>query len=166
MNNEKQKTNKARGFVDFVIKRMQTDNGFAAAMRRADNPDTEYQSWEFLASFNIDLGKPWERLPYCTVGAAIAKAKPEHDGSLGLGLAIGRCYNDGNSDSQAKAKLRRMLACETVEEACLFLRPLLSLIASRGVQLSYGKLLNELCYFGPEIKSIWAQNFYGSKAET
>ena len=166
MSNEKQKTNKARGFVDFVIKRMQIDNGFAAAMRRADNPDTEYQSWEFLAGFNVDLRKPWERLPYCTVGAAIAKAKPEYDGSMGLGQAIARCYKDGNSDSQAKAKLRRLLACDTVEETCLILRPLLSLIASRGVQLSYGELLNELGYFGPKIKSIWAQNFYGSQAET
>lgn len=168
MRDQKQKTNKTRGFVDFVIKRMKTDNGFAAAMRRADNPDTEYQSWEFLSGFNIDLEKPWERLPYCTIGAAIAKAKPDHDGNLGLGQAIANCYKDdgGSSNSQAKAKLRRVLACDSTEEACLILRPLLSLIASHGVHLSFAELLNDLGYFGTKTKSRWAQNFYGRQAET
>lgn len=66
----------AKRFVAYVIERIAKDNGFAARLKRADNPATEYQSWEILAGFGIDLEKEWQRLPYCVIGAALAKAKP------------------------------------------------------------------------------------------
>ncbi len=151
-------------FVKFVIERMQRDNGFAARLRRADNPATEYQSWELLADFGIDLEKEWERLPYCTVGAALAKAKPEKDGSITLGGAIAACYEDGAQSNQARTRLRRLLACSSTAEACQILRPLLALINSRGVKLDFSQLLEQLRWFsgsGQErTRSRWAQDFY------
>ena len=61
--------------------------------------------------------------------------------------------------------MRRLLGCDSVKEACVILRPLLSLIASRGVRLGYGQLLNELVYFGDgeRIKAKWAVDFYGRR---
>lgn len=158
------KTSRGKNFVRYVLDRIHKDNGFAARLRRADNPVTEYQSWELLASFGVDLEKDWARLPYCSVGAALAKAKPEVDGKLGLGAAIAACYDDGSQSDQAKAKLRRLLACTTTAETCQILRPLLALITSRSVKLDFSQLLDDLLWYGgngrERIRIRWAQNFY------
>ncbi len=154
---------KSAAFIKYTIERCQGDNGLAAALRRADNPDTEYQSWEHLASF-IDLEQSRQRLPYAGVAAAIARAKAEHNGSVGIGRAIARCYDEDNQSDQAKAKLRRLLACDQTEEVCRILRPLFSLIDSKaGVQLDYARLLDDLLRFSNDsqrVKSRWAQDFY------
>lgn len=163
---------KGHAFVDYVIKRCQADNGLRAALKRADNPATEYQSWEVLAGFHhIDLEHENQRLPYTTISAAIARAKVERNGTTVIGQAIARCYEDGNASDQAKAKLRRLLACDSVPEACRILRPLLSLIESKGNSaLDYASLLNDLLRFGHDdsqtrIKARWAQGFYGKPME-
>lgn len=165
MNNEPGiKTGRSLAFVQFVIALIAKNKGVAATLKRADNPATEYQSWEYLAAFNIDLEKPWERLPFATIAAAIAKEKSAHNGSEGIGRAIAKCYDDGKESDQAKAKLRRLLACDSVDEACRILRPLFSLIASRGnSSIDYARLLDQLLKFHWEserIKSQWAQEFY------
>lgn len=152
------------GFVAATIQRCQEDKGLAARLRRADNPATEYQSWEWLAKWHVDLEKPWERLPWATVVASIARAKPNANGALRLGQAIGACFQDGIKDDQAKARLRRLLACSDTAEACRILRPTLKLIESRVSQpLDYTHLLRQLLNFhfhGERIRAQWAQEFY------
>jgi len=161
MSDTQKKETRGQAFTRFIIDRMQ-DNGVAAALRRADNPNTEYQSWDTLAAFNIELDKPWQRLPFATIAAAMAKAKAEKNGEIKMGQAIARCYEDGRDSDQAKAKLRRLLACDSVEEACRILRPLFSLINARGnISLDYASLLNDLLYWNNQAtKSRWAQDFY------
>lgn len=167
---------KRRGeqFADYVIKRINgknndlgKDNAFGAALRRADNPATEYQAWEYLISFGCDIEKPWERLPFCIIGAALARVKPQKDGHFGIGKSIASCYEDGNKAEPAKAKLRRLLACDSIEEVCSVLRPILSLIQSKGVPICYGRLLDELLYFGDGSKKkiLWASDFYGGRSD-
>lgn len=164
MSDEVRKPSKSDAFVAFTIEQCQKDKGIAAGLKRADNPNTEYQCWEHLAAFHIDLEKEFERLPYATIAAAIAKAKAEHNGNIGIGRAIALCYEDGNASDQAKAKLRRLLACEAVDEVCRILRPLFSLIEAKvGLNLNYAQLLSDLLYFhsNPQrVKSRWAQDFY------
>lgn len=163
-------------FVAGTIARCQEDKGLAARLRRADNPATEYQSWEFLAAWHIDLEHDDRRLPYATVAAAIARAKPQSNGSLTLGQAIARCYDEGNQSDQAKARLRRLLACDDLPELCRLLRPVLTLVTSRVTQpLNYTRLLSQLCQLSAavrsgnsewklHIKAQWAQEFYNRKA--
>lgn len=169
MDNEK-KTGRPEAFVEFVIGLCQRDKGAAAALRRADNPATEYQSWEHLAGFNIDLENPFERIPYATIAAAISRAKVERNGSAGIGKAIAFCYEDRNKSDQAKARLRRLLACDSVKEACRILRSLFSLIDSKAaVTLDYAKLLDQLIWFNSNsnrVKTSWATDFYRHAAET
>jgi len=152
-------------FVDTVIARCAADKGLAARLRRADNPATEYQSWELLGSLGIDLEKDYQRLPFVTVAAAIAKTKAERNGSLSLGKALAACYVDGRESDQAKARLRRLLACDELAEVCRILRPLLSLIDSKvGQPLNFIRLLTQLRNFhfnDQRIKAQWAQEFYG-----
>lgn len=154
--------NREQRFVDAVIERCEKDKGIAARLRRADNPATEYQSWELLGWFGVDIEKDYERLPFVTVAAAIAKAKAERNGTLTLGRAIAACYKDGSNDDQAKARVRRLLACSDLSEVCRILRPLLTLIDSRvGQPLDYVRLLQQLRFFNHRSKTQWAQEFYG-----
>ena len=136
---------RAARFVDAVLERCAKDKGYAARLRRADNPDTEYQCWETLAAFGVDLEKEYQRLPYTTVAAAVAKSKADGIGTLPLGRAIAQCYEDGSKSSQATARLRRLLACDDLPELCRILRPLFSLIDSKAAQsLDYQRLLKQL----------------------
>lgn len=117
----------------------------------------------------VDLTKSAERLPFCLVTAAIAKAKILKNGGLGLGAAIAACYDEGNKSNQAKSKLRRLLACDSTEELCSVLRSLLRLIESKSAHdLDYARLLDDLLKFhkdGQKIKAKWAENFYNHSEE-
>ena len=50
----------SKTFVGFVLERASAapkikDTGFVARMKRADNPDLEYQVWNILLKFNVDI---------------------------------------------------------------------------------------------------------------
>jgi len=164
-------------FVASIIGRCREDKGLAARLRRADNTATEYQSWETLAAWSVDLERENQRLPFATVAAAIARAKPSANGSLTLGRSIAACYEDGNQSDQAKARLRRLLACDELSELCRVLRPMFALAESRVTQsLDYVRVLSQLIGFGRaaasgntqwllRIKAQWAQEFYGHKVD-
>ncbi len=169
-NENEKKASRQEKFVQYVIGLCKKDKGAAAALRRADNPATEYQSWECLAGFNIDLENQFERIPYATIAAAIARAKVENNGSAGIGKAIAFCYDNKSASDQAKARLRRLLACDSVGEVCRILRPLFSLIDSKAaVTLDYSWLLDQLIWFHRDsnrVKTAWATDFYRYATET
>jgi len=164
MEPEKISKKNSRGdtFVAFVLKRLTRDTAFGAALRRADNPATEYQSWEYLASW-CDLDNIYERTCFATVAAGLARAKQSIDTPSSIGSVIARSYKDGNQDDSAKRKLRRLLACDTSMEVCQWVRPLLRLSESRSVRINYGRLLDDLLHFGPKVKERWAMDFYGRR---
>lgn len=157
-------------FVEAILQRCAKDKGQAARLRRADNPATEYQSWETLGALGIDLTLDYQRLPFVTVAAAIAKSKATVNGKLALGRAIAHSYEDGRESNQAKARLRRLLACDELAEACRILRPILTLIDSKtGQPLDFVRLLKQLRNFPFHtqlIKAQWAQEFYGQPANS
>ena len=169
MEQPKDPVSREERFVNGVIGRCQKDKGLSARLRRADNPATEYQSWELLASYGIDLENENERLPFATVAAQIAKAKAERNGGISIGRAIAASYPDGNQSDQAKARLRRLLACDDLPELCRILRPVLTLINSRVSQpMDYVRLLKQLRrfnYSSESVKAQWAQEFYAHKIE-
>jgi CRISPR system Cascade subunit CasB len=152
-------------FIEATIDRCLSDKGLAARLRRAANPATEYQSWEYLASWGVDLEAAHQRRHYARIAAAIAQARPKNNGSLRFGRALARAY-DGNTEGPATARLRRLLACHSDEEVVRVIGPMLSLIGSRvNEALDYKKLLGQLRYFhfDPEkIKSQWAADFYST----
>jgi CRISPR system Cascade subunit CasB len=157
-------------FVNEAISRCLTDKGLAARLRRATNPATEYQCWDFLGMFGVDLERDYQRLPFATVSAAIASAQPKTNGAIPLGQGLVLCYDDRQESSQAKARLRRLLACTETVEACRILRPILTLIQSRGAaSLNYVRLLGQLrrFHFSPDqVKAQWAQEFYSHRQNT
>lgn len=158
-------------FVHAIIDRCQQDKGSAASLRRADNPATEYQSWEILASLGVNLENEQERLAFVTVASAIARAKAEQNGNVTLGQALAACYDNSRDkeNNPAKARLRRLLACTELPELVRHLRPVLTLINSKsGRTLDYERLLKQLRRFAfdpQRIRAQWAQEFYGQSAE-
>lgn len=160
--------NRQERFINSTIERCKNDTGLTARLKRGDNPATEYQCWDFLAGFGINLEKEYERLPYVAVVAALAREKPLTDGTLGLGETIAACFPDGKDDNQAQMRLRRILACNDMPELCRVLRPVLSLIQSRAAGLlCYSRLLTQLQRFhfnDQQIKAQWAQSFYSSRS--
>lgn len=162
-------SNRSENFVNYIIKKVQESKADSAALCRADNSQTEYQSWDILAVFGVNLEKEFERLPFAIVSASIARSKSKFNGKTSIGRAIAECYSEDNSSNQAKAKLGRLLACDSTEEACLILRQFLRLIESKSnLTLNYVKLLDDLLWFNHEesrqkIKASWAQNFYHKK---
>lgn len=156
-----------KSVVQKVFSRMKDDGAFRAALKRADNPATEYQSWEYLADYGVDLDKDYIRLPYATVFAAMARSGMEGDGTLTLGRALCDSYEEGRKSQPARSKLRRIIACSDVRELCAVLRPILQFIASGNARLCFGELLKDLLHFGDGewVKSRWAQQFYGGNAE-
>ena len=161
---KKPREDRCQAFISHVIKRMENDRAMGARLRRADNPATEYQSWEYLVPFDVNLEHERERKAFATVAAALARAKPKGDGTLGIGRALASAHDGGKDSDQAKTRLRRLLACASSEEACDILRPLLRLIVSRGKTLCYAQLLRDLLYFSERTRAGWAQDFFNSAA--
>ena len=165
---KEQRGNRCQAFISHVISKMESDRAMRARLSRADNPATEYQSWEYLVPFGVDLERKPERRAFATVAAALARAKLKTDGTQGLGRAIASAYADGpvkpQDNPQAKARLRRLLACASSEEACDILRPLLQLLASKGAAVCYARLLRDLLYFSEQTRAHWAKDFFNSPA--
>ena len=59
-----EKTTGAQRFVATVLARCLNDRGFAARLRRADNPDTEDQSWGVLTGLGVDINRETDSLPH------------------------------------------------------------------------------------------------------
>jgi CRISPR system Cascade subunit CasB len=174
MSESPKKSGKPVLFVESALRRIhgsegkKPDTGYTAALKRADNLQTEYQSWEHLANW-CDLEKDWQRLPYATIAAALARTTAKTDGTLGIGRALAKSYSGdgklGNTQDPAKAKLRRLLACKSNIEACEIIRPLLRLITAKGVGLSFSALLKDLLFFNDQTRKKWAKDFYSYSRE-
>ena len=164
--NISKKISRGTKFVEFVLKRMEKSTAIGAALRRADNPATEYQCWEYLANW-CDLDNTYDRTCFATVAAGLAHAKQSIASQASIGKTIALCYPAGNQDDSAKRRLRRLLACDSNMEACQWVRPVIRLAASRGVQLNFSRLLDDLLSFnfGPKVKERWATDFYGKRRD-
>lgn len=151
-------------FVSYLIERCSADKGLASRLRRADNPSTEYQSWDFLASMGVDLTSDYKRVPHALVSAAIVRSKVSGAGGVSLGAALASCFKEGSESEPGRMRLRRLLACSDLDEVRRVLRPILSFIASKEAKdIDYVLLLQQLLKFpyqGQRVKAEWAQGFY------
>lgn len=153
--------------VTAILEQCAQDKGFAARLRRADNPDTEPYAYGILCALGVDLERDAERRPFALIGAALSRDKRGQDGDLGLGAALRHCVED---EEQGAARLRRLLVCRRQEEVCRVLRPLLSFLAAKETPLCHARLLGELLAFPSDdarrrIRLRWAQEYYGHDVE-
>lgn len=155
------------GFVSMTIRRVKdsSDTGFQAVMRRADNPNQCSGAWEFLVPF-CDIAVERQRLAFALVGAAIARAKPDRDGSASVGKALRSiCGADADAVERESRRLRRLIACDTTEELIPVLRPILNYIQSNGGVIGYERLLRELLFWNEKTRIAWTRDFYRKSAD-
>lgn len=144
-----------------------SDKGTRAKLRRADNPNTEYECWDFLIRNGIYIEKDYERLPAALIAASIARSKTEENGSSKFPVALAKSYPDGSNSDSACMKMRRICACDSVEELVTVLRPLIGLVESRASGIDYEDLYKFLRKFRYEDsrqsqKARWFTAFYHS----
>lgn len=167
MESEYKKTNEEK-IINHFFESVHSKTGTAmrAVFKKAHNPDTEYQCWEYLAKYRVNIESSKERLPYITVFSSIANSDKSTDGSLGFGKALMVAYDSDRESEPARARLRRVLACDSTVEVCTILRSILRFITGKGIGISYASLLKDLKNFDivPEkVKAKWAQQFYEIK---
>lgn len=172
MADEKKKTFEEERVDDFFEHvHSKTETAMKAAFKRADNPNTEYQCWEYLpkcTNYKVNFKYPKRKLPFITVFSSIAHSDRCTDGTLKFGEALLAAYDYDRDSEPARARLRRVLACDSVEEVCAVLRSVLRFITSKDIGISYASLLRDLRYFDnapKKVKARWAQQFYGNIPE-
>lgn len=152
------------GFTAAAISRVKTDTAFRAVMSRADNPAFESAAWEHLIPY-CRIEKDHQRIPFAVVGAAIAKIRPEANGTDDIGSAFRKiCKNQDDIDRESR-RFRRLIGCDSVSEICRLLRPLLPYLASKGAALDYTRLLFDLLFWEQDIKLRWTVHFYRKSAQ-
>ena len=167
---EEQKKSRGERFVEGILAFSARDKGFAAKMSRSDNPDTEYLALGALCSLGVNVENDAERMPFAFVGAAICRGRLAKDGGLPLGVALRKYYDDRKTDGSSwedNPRLRRLLACDRIQEVCLVLRQIFSLLQAKSINVCYARVLDDLLSFRfdnqrQRIKRHWASDFYAT----
>ena len=170
-------TDKSVNFVTYVVNQINDDRGkgFGAKLRKADNENTEYQSWEILSNW-VNLEWEINRKAYGMVSASLARMKPKMNGSVSLGEALRRVHlkNKGSEDlekSSSALRLRRILSCKETEELIEILKPVVRYLESNDILLDYARLLDEILWFNHDTsrertRARWARDFFKKKEES
>ena len=158
-------------FVDYVFKLIAEDKGIRADLRRADNPSFEWKVWPVIQQFiKDDIGIKGKRRAYALVAAAIAKSGMNENGNIGLGRAFHILEEEKGAvdPDNFPSRMARLLSCDSQEELEDVMRPVLSLMLSKGLRLDFKSLLDDLVYFNlrkDEVRIGWAKDYIGSTEE-
>ncbi len=170
-------SDKSISFVSYVIKQINDDKGkgFGSKLRKADNENTEYQSWEILSRW-VNLEWESDRKAFALIGASLARSRPSEDGKYSIGEALRMVHvkDKGNEDienSSSALRLRRLLACKDKEEVMDILKPVIRYIESKGFIVHYASLLDEILWFNNDVsrertRAKWARDFFRKKEES
>lgn len=154
--------NKYENFVRYIIDLYKRDKKASADLKKGDNKNLNYKSWQHLIKFNIDIENDKDRIVYGLIATNIVKNKLDKDGKDSIGLALSKCYENRNQDdNHGEIKLMRLLACDNYRELCQVLKYYLPFIEekAKGI-LSYSILLKDILYFNEKTKAKWASDFF------
>ncbi len=167
------KKSSADNFVEFVFRQKKEDKGFRADFRHAQSPAQASRAWPYIVPF-ADIQREIVRTAYVLIGASICWEDAEFNGKCGIGTALRKAWSDQERDlddpaSPAVVRLRKLVASTDALGLCLQLRPLLSLIRSKGIHdLDYARLLKDILYFDRDpdaVKARWISEFYAKPSE-
>ncbi len=162
--------NKTEAFVSYVIRTVASDTAARAAFARGDNPDTAYFAWQYLVSW-CDIADSRQSRAYALIAASIAREQVSSNGTMNLGECLRAVVTDPAEldHSPEKARLMRLLACDTSLELVEILRSIIRYLQSKeGVRLDYAQTLEDILWWGEKRKVSWSKAFfkkYSAKAD-
>lgn len=151
-------------FVHYLQQRCQQDRGYAARVKRADQPTGEAQLWDTLTAFHLDPADREAIWPYTLIAAAQARDDSEQHYRLPLGAALAALATDDPHNRSLQMRLQRLLVCRSGRELAQVLKPLLRYLqAQLPGELDYIGLLADLKQFSDapqKVKARWAAQFW------
>lgn len=173
------KESKSHIFVDFVLDRINAnDTAILSCLKRAESKNTAFYAYDILYKFTKSFDDK-DFYPYSIVAASMSRSKITKDGDFPLFTVLRKAYsgndkkaltsnNEEDIPEQARAKLKRALACNDIVELCNVIKALLKYIEGKDQikYLSYKTLLSQLCFFSKndvlkeKIKQQFVIDFY------
>lgn len=128
-------------FVAGAFRGITQSSSARGAVRTAENSGHDWVAAPFLASCGMPYDGRWEI--YLLIAEAILRDGRTRDGNLGFGEAMNELLGPPE-DMDYPGRMKGIMTASSVDDAIMSLRPLMSLIASKGTRISYALLLSDL----------------------
>lgn len=153
-------------YIEQVFKRVESDSGFRAIMKHADNEAFEWKAWAFLKDYVYPLSDCNLRKAYAIVGAAAAKSHQNQNGNIGLGKAIALTLKDSSENEKVyPPRLMKILSVDDPSDLLDIMRTTFSYFQGKGIKLDFSSILGDLVGFvqseerRESIKVHWVLDF-------
>jgi CRISPR type I-E-associated protein CasB/Cse2 len=168
MSTTNDKPNRAERFLG-RLRKITNDRGKMAALRRAASSSTERQAWPVIYSLGEDISSH----AACTIAALYAEHPEEDSKAFSFGSTCRRIATDNGKDfdipESYDRRFRRLLACDSAEDAAGQLKAWIRFASAKGIGVNYERLFWDLLSWGnhaDRIKLDWARGFWPARKET
>ncbi len=144
------------------------DDGAKFALLRHVFFDSPYRAWEVLRYFGPQaIGNPvYETVTGCFAHHRSKEWCPDDPNMKNFGATCRKIAEsrddqpDKNDSRRFDARFRRLLSCDTRNDACEVVRQLVRLARSSEVKANYRVLFLDLWWWGKRTKTEWAREYW------
>jgi CRISPR system Cascade subunit CasB len=133
------------------LRKLKNDRGAMAGLRCALSPSRLPRAWPLLARVG-GIGN-WR----IEAVAGLFAYHPEETDKGNLGTT---CRRLTPSYKSFDGRFRRLLSCDR-DEIREWVRPVVVAAKAKGVRVNYEQLFVDLCYWGDEVRTCWAREYWG-----
>ena len=134
------------------LRQFKSDRGAMAELRCALNPATRPRAWPLLARVG-GIGDP-----RIEAVSGLFAYHPDETLTGNLGTTCRRLSAENNTFD---SRFRRLLSCDR-DEISERLRPVILAARGKGIPINYEELYADLCYWGNNVKTRWAREYWGA----
>lgn len=153
-----------------ALRRLQSDRGKMAALRRGLSPSTVMEAWPVVAGLGGDIGQPGDSV-FVDI-AALYATHPDESKARNFGETCRAIALAGSSDKTLpesyERRFRRLLASGDAAGLSDQLRSWVRLAAGKGVGVNYESLFADLWnwrWYADDIRVQWARSFWRSGSD-
>lgn len=142
---------RAEQVLDF-LRRHKPDRGAMANLRCALTDTRKCRAWPLLG----EIGGIGNTTIETVAGLYATHPQETEKGNIGS-LCKALC----GENNTFEGRFKRILTCNTREEVCAHLRPLVTAAKAKGIPVNYHTLIVDLHYWSDRVRVQWAQGFWG-----